>query len=107
MVAVLAARASPLALLYGAATLAALAYHWHDQQRWVRTDHVLAWACIASNLWLAWHCRWYIVAAAVVAIIGALQQYTAAHREQYDRHHTWWHAWCGVAGVLLAAGSGP
>lgn len=104
MVAILASKGSLLALLYAVASVVAFAYHWHEQRRWSLPDHGLAWACIATNLWLAWHCPWQAVVAAAAAVGLALLHYAEAHRRQYDRHHTHWHIWCGIAGVLLAGG---
>ena len=107
MAAILAAKGSTLAALYGLASVVAFAYHWHEQKRWRFTDHAFAWACIAANVWLAWHCPWQTVAVAMVAIVKALVYYAEAHRRHYDRFHTHWHVWCGIAGLLLASGYRP
>jgi hypothetical protein len=104
MTAILAAKGSLLAALYGLAAAVAFAYHWCEQKRWSAADHALAWACIGANCWLAWRSPWEPVAVALLAIAHALVSYRKAHQGDYDRHHTHWHLWCGLAGVLLAAG---
>lgn len=107
MVAILAYKGSSLALLYLFSAVVAFAYHWCNQKRWSFSDHTLAWACIAANFWLAAHCPWQAVVVATVAIANALLHYVEAHRRHYDRFHTHWHVWCGIAGVVLAGGYQP
>lgn len=108
MAAVLALRGSVLALLYAAAAVVAVLYHWHHQRRFSRADHWLAWACIAGNCWLLWCCQdWRLGFSAVCCILLALERYIEAHRGDYYRHHTVWHWWCGLAGWLLAMGYRP
>ena len=107
MAAILAYKGSMLAVLYALSSVVAFAYHWHAQKKWSLSDHVLAWACIVANFWLAWHCPWHAVAVASLAIVNALVHYAEAHRQQYDRFHTHWHIWCGIAGVVLAGGYNP
>jgi hypothetical protein len=104
MAAVLAVKGSPLAWLYAAASCVAFLYHVHRERAFVAADHALAWACIAANLWLAWHGESALVTVTATAVIGlALHQYREAHRGDYDMHHTVWHWWCGLAGLLLAS----
>ena len=107
MAALLVAYGSPLGWLYGIAAVTAFGYHWFDQRRFYTFDHVLAWACIAANCWLAWRTHdWRATTAGALAVGLALVSYYDAHadRQEYDRHHTYWHLWCGLAGRCLARG---
>jgi len=94
------------ALLYLLAAVAAFLYHWHREQRWVTIDHGLAWAAIGCNCWLAWQAQSSgLVGLALCAIAAALVEYRASHlgdEIDYLHHHTLWHLWCGVGGLLLA-----
>lgn len=108
MVAVLAWRGSLLWVLYAAAAVTAFLYHWHREQKFVLLDHLLAWACIVANLWLAGNAfDWRYPVSAIVCIVFAIDRYYAAHSgddADYCRHHTVWHLWCGAGGLLLALG---
>lgn len=118
MAVLLIAHDSVLGWLYAAAATSAFGYHWFEQQRFSKLDHSLAWACIASNFWLAWHTRSLLTTlAGAAAVVRALVSYTEAHHpppdygllpqaasDHYDEHHTYWHLWCGIAGWLLAWG---
>lgn len=107
-VAVLAVKGSWLSLLYCAAATVAFLYHWHREGRFVVADHTLAWACIVTNLWLLVHTAdWRTGVSAVLCILMAIERYYAAHEgddRDYCHHHTVWHLWCGMGGLLLAIG---
>ena len=93
--------------LYLNAATTAFVYHWFEQKRFYLLDHALAWACIAANFWLAWNTHDVAATVAGVCAVGlALISYRNSHAEpmHYDRHHTVWHVWCGVAGWCLAQG---
>ena len=107
MAVLLLAHGSPLGWLYTASAAVAFGYHWYEQRRFYALDHVLAWACIAANLWLAWQTHNMAVTVSGVFAVGlALVSYTDAHTRlrEYDEHHTYWHLWCGIAGWCLAWG---
>lgn len=110
MVAVLAAKGSWLWPLYLASATVAFLYHWHDERRYRVLDHVLAWASIAANVWLALHTvDWRFVLSASFFILLAIERYFAAHEGDewdYCQHHTVWHLWCGMGGLMLALGYG-
>ena len=98
---------SPLGIVYLAAAAAAFAYHLYEERRFAKLDHALAWTCIASNCWLAFNTHdLRATLTGVAAILVAIFCYLAAHmeRQHYDRHHTYWHLWCGFAGWMLAQG---
>lgn len=108
MAAVLALAGSLLCVLYASSAVVAVLYHLHDQRRYSAADHTLAWACIGANCWLLWYCQdWRLGFSAVCCILLALERYCQAHQHDYDRHHTIWHWWCGLAGLLLALGYRP
>lgn len=108
MCAVLAAKGSWLWMLYCAAATVAFMYHLHREQRYVWLDHGLAWACIVTNLWLVVNSDdWRKAVSAVLCILMAIERYYAAHEGDeldYCHHHTIWHLWCGLGGLMLALG---
>jgi hypothetical protein len=108
MVCVLAVKRSWLALPYAAAAVVACLYHLSFERKFVRSDHALAWFCIACNLWLALHARnAQTTVVATLCILLAIDRYYAAHtgdRANYWHHHTVWHLWCGAGGIALALG---
>lgn len=110
MVAVLAWKGSWLWPLYLASATVAFAYHWYRETRFRTLDHVLAWFAIAANVWLALHAsHWQHVLSAGIFILLAVEQYFAAHdgdELDYCQHHTLWHLWCGMGGLMLALGYG-
>ena len=110
MTVMLLAHGSLLGLLYAASAAASVLYHWHHEQRFYALDHVLAWAAIGANCWMAWRtCCWQDTLGGAVFVLMALVQYASAHvhRERYDEHHTYWHLLCGAAGIMLAKGYLP
>lgn len=107
MAVLLLVHGSLLGLLYAASAAASVAYHWHEQRRFYTLDHVLAWAAIGANFWLAWHTQdWRNTLVGVVGVLAALVAYVDAHTRPhaYDYFHTRWHLWCGLAGFMLATG---
>ena len=108
MCAVLASKGSWLWVLYSAAAMVAFLYHWHRERRFVVADHALAWVCIAANIWLALNAiDWRFPASALGFIGMAIERYYAAHEGDeldYCHHHTVWHLWCGMGGLMLAIG---
>lgn len=107
MAVLLLAHGSLLGWLYTASAAVAFGYHWYEQRRFYALDHVLAWACIAANFWLAWQTKnWLDTLAGAASVLVAIDAYTDAHEEpaKYDFHHTRWHLWCGIAGWRLARG---
>lgn len=103
----LLAHGSLLGLLYAASAAAAFAYHLYDEQRFSRVDHALAWAAIGANFWLAANTRdWQATLVGAGCVLLALKCYSKAKADpaRYCEHHTYWHLFCGLAGVLLAQG---
>lgn len=117
MAMLLFAHGSTLGWLYATAAATAFGYHWFEQRRFYVLDHTLAWVCIAANFWLAWRTHDAQATFAGVFAVGlALINYRYARNppasfgllenasEHYDKYHTAWHVWCGVAGWFLAQG---
>jgi hypothetical protein len=99
---------SKLGIIYGMSALVSFAYHNSKEEHFVITDHVLAWTSIAANFWLAFHTQnWKYTLAGAVLVLKAIDSYSKArhdNRRNYDYNHTFWHIWCGMAGVFLVLG---
>lgn len=84
-----------------------LAYHASSEKEFRRTDHVLAYAVIAANTWMAWATKAPLVTVMGIGfVLLALVAYFDArlHPARYDRSHAVWHVLSGAAGYCFALG---
>jgi predicted membrane channel-forming protein YqfA (hemolysin III family) len=93
--------------VYLAAFFVTLGYHASEETEFVRLDHALAYAVIASNttMVLRTHSPAFALAG-VGGVLLALLAYFDARRnpERYDRSHAAWHVLSGAAGWCFARG---
>lgn len=101
--AVLAEKNLFLAFPYAAATVTAMAYHWHEERAFVTLDHGCAYSVIVANLWMLLHSSSlvYAMGASSLILLG-LACYFRAHEHAYGRFHTAWHLLSGAGGFFLA-----
>ena len=93
---------------YGAATVAAVAYHSSEEQAFIAIDHGCAYAVIAANVWMFFHSPSPIYAlGAASLILLSLACYLRAHAGNYCAYHTAWHLLAGSGGLVLAVGYRP
>ncbi len=82
-------------------------YHASVETRWRRTDHILAYAVIGSNTWMAMNARTYVFPMiGILFVCLALVAYSDAKANplRYDVSHALWHVLSGIAGFVFAFG---
>jgi len=96
-----------IAAVYSASCVAAVLYHLHAEERFVKVDHALAWTVIASNCVMCLQSSDLVISlAGVFTVVVALIFYRAArsHRYRYSFWHSLWHLACGLAGWFFVLG---